>query len=440
MGGQFIFTLQNQQLRPPQGRVVYHVKNLHERFVARGSVHYLHLLNCIASSRTSISFACSSPAANIMSSSGGQTRFSNKSEGKKGQGTRPRIPPTPLDVDNINAGGKKGSSSAGAGGRTRSPQKTVAKTPRQDAAAQQAAKARANEAAAAQLAAAQQWAQSAAAWAGWNPQDVGAWGPPPAVYPAAPPPTVQYPPAAYDEHGNPLYYAPPPSHSPVIQTYPAEYWPPAQPQGPPPPSAASASSSAYPLYPAPAGPAAAHTPAVFYPAGGAAVSPAGGYNQQSVGGYPYQGTLSPAAGSWSPTKGGTAGGPRGRSSSPSKGAGPPTVVHHHPPRSTMHNVGKPTDPGCRTLLIAYFPWEATEQSITTIFAQYVRVVRVHLVLDRVGYFFAEYGGRGRAKREGEGAAVSIIRSGVIFKEIRRISVRRVSRRLERHGQSFSGRN
>jgi len=58
-----------------------------------------------------------------------------------------------------------------------------------------------------------------------------------------------------------------------------------------------------------------------------------------------------------------------------------SVVHHHPPRENAADVGYPVRGG-QTLLIAYFPWEATESDIEREFAKFCRVKRVHLVVDK----------------------------------------------------------
>ncbi|CAD7971436.1 unnamed protein product [Amoebophrya sp. A120] len=59
-----------------------------------------------------------------------------------------------------------------------------------------------------------------------------------------------------------------------------------------------------------------------------------------------------------------------------------TVIHHHPPKETMHDVGTPPPNGGQTLLIAYFPWEATEEDVHREFSKHCKVKRVHLVLDK----------------------------------------------------------
>jgi len=57
------------------------------------------------------------------------------------------------------------------------------------------------------------------------------------------------------------------------------------------------------------------------------------------------------------------------------------VVHHHPPRENAADVGYPVRGG-QTLLIAYFPWEASEADIEREFTKFCRVKRVHLVVDK----------------------------------------------------------
>mmetsp|Transcript_69251 Transcript_69251/g.150719 ORF Transcript_69251/g.150719 Transcript_69251/m.150719 type:complete len:564 (+) Transcript_69251:157-1848(+) len=57
------------------------------------------------------------------------------------------------------------------------------------------------------------------------------------------------------------------------------------------------------------------------------------------------------------------------------------VIHHHPPREMAGDVGNPVRGG-QTLLIAYFPWEASEADVEREFAKFSRVKRVHLVVDK----------------------------------------------------------
>jgi len=57
------------------------------------------------------------------------------------------------------------------------------------------------------------------------------------------------------------------------------------------------------------------------------------------------------------------------------------VVHHHPPKEMVADVGYPVRGG-QTLLIAYFPWEASEADIEQEFSKFSRVKRVHLVVDK----------------------------------------------------------
>lgn len=66
----------------------------------------------------------------------------------------------------------------------------------------------------------------------------------------------------------------------------------------------------------------------------------------------------------------------GKSSTASK-----DVVHHYPPKEMAADVGYPIRGG-QTLLIAYFPWEASEADIEREFAKFCRVKRVHLVVDK----------------------------------------------------------
>jgi len=58
-----------------------------------------------------------------------------------------------------------------------------------------------------------------------------------------------------------------------------------------------------------------------------------------------------------------------------------SVVHHRPPKETAADVGYPVRGG-QTLLIAYFPWEASEADIEQAFSKFCRVKRVHLVVDK----------------------------------------------------------
>lgn len=74
--------------------------------------------------------------------------------------------------------------------------------------------------------------------------------------------------------------------------------------------------------------------------------------------------------------GGRGGGARGAASKSSK-----EVIHHHPPKEVATDVGYPMRGG-QTLLIAYFPWEASEADIESEFSKFCRVKRVHLVVDK----------------------------------------------------------
>jgi len=56
-------------------------------------------------------------------------------------------------------------------------------------------------------------------------------------------------------------------------------------------------------------------------------------------------------------------------------------VHHYPPKEMAADVGYPVRGG-QTLLIAYFPWEASEADIEREFSKFCRVKRVHLVVDK----------------------------------------------------------
>jgi hypothetical protein len=83
-----------------------------------------------------------------------------------------------------------------------------------------------------------------------------------------------------------------------------------------------------------------------------------------------------------PTKGnlgGPAGGKGGKASS--KDVVDTLAVHHYPPKEMAADVGFPVRGG-QTLLIAYFPWEASEGDIEREFSKFCRVKRVHLVVDK----------------------------------------------------------
>mmetsp|Transcript_37700 Transcript_37700/g.87046 ORF Transcript_37700/g.87046 Transcript_37700/m.87046 type:complete len:668 (-) Transcript_37700:60-2063(-) len=75
-------------------------------------------------------------------------------------------------------------------------------------------------------------------------------------------------------------------------------------------------------------------------------------------------------------KGGGRGNPRAKGT-----AGSQDVVHHHPPPDMAQDTGCRSRGG-QTLLIAYFPWEATEGDIETEFSRFCKVKRVHLVVDK----------------------------------------------------------
>eukprot|EP00913_Durusdinium_trenchii_P018688 g17562.t1 len=68
---------------------------------------------------------------------------------------------------------------------------------------------------------------------------------------------------------------------------------------------------------------------------------------------------------------------------PSSMGGKPSkdIVHHYPPKDMAADVGYPVRGG-QTLLIAYFPWEASEADIEREFSKFCRVKRVHLVVDK----------------------------------------------------------
>mmetsp|Transcript_11836 Transcript_11836/g.21594 ORF Transcript_11836/g.21594 Transcript_11836/m.21594 type:complete len:684 (-) Transcript_11836:40-2091(-) len=75
-------------------------------------------------------------------------------------------------------------------------------------------------------------------------------------------------------------------------------------------------------------------------------------------------------------KGGGRGNPRSKGNPASH-----DVVHHHPPPDMAQDVGNRSRGG-QTLLIAYFPWEATELDIEKEFSKFCKVKRVHLVVDK----------------------------------------------------------
>lgn len=74
-------------------------------------------------------------------------------------------------------------------------------------------------------------------------------------------------------------------------------------------------------------------------------------------------------------------GSSGNSLSKGKDPSVATVIHHHPPKDQIRNVGYPVNGG-QTLLIAYFPWEATEKNVFDEFSKYCNVKKVHLVMDK----------------------------------------------------------
>ena len=94
-----------------------------------------------------------------------------------------------------------------------------------------------------------------------------------------------------------------------------------------------------------------------------------------------------------------------------------TVIHHHPPKDSMKDVGRPFG---QTLLIAYFPWEATEKDIRGEFEKLgsesnvdLEVKRVHLVLDKDRarprcFGFVKFGSPGQAKLALEAAQNGIV--------------------------------
>lgn len=83
----------------------------------------------------------------------------------------------------------------------------------------------------------------------------------------------------------------------------------------------------------------------------------------------------------SPGGNGGARGGRGGSASGTVSRSSKDVVHHHPPQEAAKDVGYPVRGG-QTLLIAYFPWEASEADIEREFSKFCRVKRVHLVVDK----------------------------------------------------------
>eukprot|EP00401_Gymnodinium_catenatum_P025593 CAMPEP_0117492450 /NCGR_PEP_ID=MMETSP0784-20121206/18588_1 /TAXON_ID=39447 /ORGANISM="" /LENGTH=795 /DNA_ID=CAMNT_0005287271 /DNA_START=101 /DNA_END=2488 /DNA_ORIENTATION=+ len=71
----------------------------------------------------------------------------------------------------------------------------------------------------------------------------------------------------------------------------------------------------------------------------------------------------------------------GRGSQGASTKGPKDVVHHHPPKDFAVDIGQPVRGG-QTLLIAYFPWEASEADIERELSKFCQVKRVHLVVDK----------------------------------------------------------
>lgn len=57
------------------------------------------------------------------------------------------------------------------------------------------------------------------------------------------------------------------------------------------------------------------------------------------------------------------------------------ITHHHPPREAIKDVGVPINGGS-TLLIAYFPYEASESDVERVFNEFCAVKKVHLVMDK----------------------------------------------------------
>lgn len=73
---------------------------------------------------------------------------------------------------------------------------------------------------------------------------------------------------------------------------------------------------------------------------------------------------------------------RGAPGAKDRQVGGGSIVHHHPPKEALMAAGQPSFAGNQTLLIAYFPWEATEGDIEREFSRFCRVKRVRLVVEK----------------------------------------------------------
>lgn len=58
------------------------------------------------------------------------------------------------------------------------------------------------------------------------------------------------------------------------------------------------------------------------------------------------------------------------------------VIHHRPPKDKLCDVGVPACKDQKTLLIAYYPWEAREDDVFNVFGKFADVKRVRLIVDR----------------------------------------------------------
>jgi len=95
------------------------------------------------------------------------------------------------------------------------------------------------------------------------------------------------------------------------------------------------------------------------------------------------------------------------------------VVHHRPPLDKAGDVGVPTIKGQKTLLIAYYPWEAREDDVFLVFSKVAVVKRVRLIVDRDSrrpkcYGFVKFASSDDAER----ALLSTIKGLVQLKDMR----------------------
>jgi len=106
----------------------------------------------------------------------------------------------------------------------------------------------------------------------------------------------------------------------------------------------------------------------------------GGKGQKDGGSQDYDAYASESMKGMSGKGGAGMGGGKGNASA-GKSLKDTAEVHHFPPKEMAADVGYPVRGG-QTLLIAYFPWEASEADIEREFCKISRVKRVHLVVDK----------------------------------------------------------